>query len=569
MVSGRLRAPRTDGPSKGTGILVVKRRAKARSGKACAGRAALALCVLAALCSLSLSSCGKAIEERRLKAFSASIAEIDEIIVSRASSSLSDPERKKLGSAFSRALASARADAEWLGLLKRARLASSVGDSGRWLQVADRAVSARPSSDPVAAAAAQAYLRGGRPSSALALFGRALSADARPALWAEAFIAANSGSQAASSLAAATSADYARLAEATGEPRAYLGAAALALAANDKDAAGSWLRVAMAKGVRPSAELLWDCGLYAELSSAYDLGLGSRDLALMGDAAWLSGSKELAARRWERSIALGPKRSYKSYEKLALVSEGEAAQSYWGRLKAAFLSGPPSVERDGALGAYAAYLVRGGREAEALSILEPALAGRASGGKASGRLAVLSLAIRSASMPEGRMAALYERLAAERPDDPEVMGAALKTLSRRGMYGEVAVLGASAASRGLKLEYGWYYEALVLAARGEFAAAIGVVKAHGARSAEGLFALGSLYEASGDLTAAAEAYSRSAAASGGEERCAAYKALGAALGSSGDGEGAAAAYRAALAASPEDAEAAMLARQSERKAPSN
>jgi hypothetical protein len=421
----------------------------------------------------------------------------------------------------------------------------------------------------VAAVAAQAYLRNGESAKALVLFGQAMSAQARPALWAESFIAAHSGGSAASgSVLSAKSEDYARLAEVSGEPKALLGAAAIALASRDKSAAAAWLRKAVAKGVRPQAELLWDCGLYDELASSSDIDSNSRDLALMGDAAWLSSSRDLAKRRWERSVALAPRRSWKTYEKLALVSEGEVGQSYWARLRSAFFSAPSSVERDGALGAYVGFLMREGRESEALAILKQSTTG-SSNGALPGKLAILELALRSSSMPEGRLASQYEALAAQRPLDPEVMGAALRTLSRRGMYGEVAVLREGAKRRGLKLEYGWYYDAEILAARGELPKALDVIKAAGAPGAEGLFALGSLYGALGDMTASADAYSKAAVAANGEERCEAYKALGSSLGSSGDGEGASRAYQAALAAWPDDAEAAMLARQSERKGQGN
>jgi hypothetical protein len=517
------------------------------------------------LCALSFSSCGGAVDAWRVKAFSSSISDIDRTIASRTAASLNASEKRKLNSSFSRAISSAETDAQWLSLMKRARQASAVGDKGRWIAVAGRAVAARPRSDPVAAAAAQAYLRSGESAKAFALFGPALSADARPALWAEAFMAAHSGQGVASASAlSATSEDYARLAEVSGEPKALLGAAVMALASHDKSAAAAWLRKAMAMGAQPRPELLWDCALYEELSLSSDIGIGSRDLALMGDAAWLSDRRDLAKRRWERSVALAPYRSWKSYEKLALASEGETGQSYWARLKSAFLSGPASSERDGAIGAYACFLAREGRESEALEILKRS-ASASTDRELPGKLAVLELAIRSASMPEGRIASQYEALAAVRPLDSEVMGATLRSLSQRGMYGEVAVLRDGAARRGLGLEYGWYYEAEVLAARGELSKAIDVIKAASDHGAEGLFALGSLYGALGDMKASADAYSKAAIATTGEERCAAYKALGSSLGSSGDGEGASRAYRAALAAWPDDAEAAMLARQSERK----
>lgn len=568
MESGRRRALRTEPSPRASGrgeapAAARRGRAFVASGRekafaAARPRAAALFCAVALCASLALSSCGKLIEGARDRAFSSSLADIDAAIAARAaSSSLSQAEKRKLDAAFSRALSIAGTDSQWLSLMKRSRSAEAFGESGRWASVADRALAARPKSEPVAAAAAQAYLRSGRPGKALALFGGSLSRATRPALWAEAFISAAESGAAPT----ATSADYAALASITGDSRAYLGAAAMALAARDRPAAASWLERAIAAGLSPSAELMWDCGLYGELSSSPDLGSGSRDLALMGDAAWLSGAEPLALRRWERSLALAPRRSYKSYEKLALVSEGEAAKSYWARLGAAFLSGPASAERDGALASYAARLAREGRADEALALL------RGGGVEGSGSLAVLELAIRSGRMPEGRLVAQYEALAAERPEDPEVAGEVLRVLSLRGRYEELALLLEGASRRGVRLEYGWYYEAEVLAARGRFAEAAELLASRGGAGPEAPFALGSLRYALGDSVAAAEAYAKAAAAAGSAaERCAAYKALGRVLGSSGDGEGAARAYRAALAASPSDAEAAMLARQSAPRA---
>jgi tetratricopeptide (TPR) repeat protein len=501
------------------------------------------------------SACGAASEKDRASAFAASLVALDSIISTRPTS--------EFEKAFSRAIHHARQSSEWLSLLKRARAATAAGEAGRYVRTADLARKAFPESEPIAAAAALAYARGGRPADALALFEGTLSPEARPSLWAEAFIASRgSGGPAIGGAVVAKGADYARLAEISGDPRAFLGAAAAALEAGDKASARAWLEKGLAGGAEAPIELLWDCGLFELLAQRQDLYAGSEELALMGDAAWMTGDSSLARRRWERSISLSPRRSWKPYSKLALMSNdnGEAAASYWARLRAAFLSGPASPARDGALGAYAAQLAREGRDGDALAIL-------ADGSElGAGALAVLASTIKGRSQPEGRFAADLERLAAERSDDPEVLGAVLRALALRGMYGEVALL-REGARRKVAIEHGWYYDAVVLAARGDFPGAVKVIEAAGdsgaadASASAKEYALGSLFAAMGYTPKSVEAFSRAAASGhGGRERCAALKALGSVLGESGDLKGAAEAYGSAAVADPSDAEAAVLAR---------
>jgi hypothetical protein len=513
-------------------------------------RAALGIILSATL----LASCGVDADRRRASSFAFSLSALDYLTASKSLS--------KLPPAFSRAIRFARGSSDWLSLLKRARAADASGEAGRYVDTADRARKAFPRSEPIAAASALAYLRGGRPVDALALFGAPISPEARPNLWAEAFLA----SRASKGAAPAKPADYGRLADILGESRPYLGAAAAALSAGDILSARAWLEKGTAGAALAPPELLWDCGLYETLAARPDLGAGAAELALMGDAAWIAGDSFLARRRWERSIALAPSLSWKPYVDLALMSgnKGEEPESYWSRMRAAFLSGSASSARDGALGAYAAYLARSGRVGEA----ERALAG----GGGSGFLAVLALTIKGRSQSEGRFAAELEGLAAERPDDSEVQGAVLRELALRGMFGEVAVLREATLRRGIPLRYGWYYDAAVLAARGDFplaAAAIAAAPAAAGEGAEGTrgqgsagpYALGCLYAALGDAKKSAAAYSLAAAAArGATERCSALKALGRALGKSGDPSGAASAYRAAASADPKDAEAAILSR---------
>jgi hypothetical protein len=402
------------------------------------------------------------------------------------------------------------------------------------------------------------------------MFEGPISPEARPSLWAEAFIAARGVvSHGKGRVAAARGADYARLAEISGEPRAFLGASAAALEAGDRPSARSWLEKGLAGGADAPRDLLWDCGLFELVALSPDLSADSEKLALMGDAAWMIGDSSLARRRWERSISLSPRRSWKPYANLALISRdgGEAAESYWARLRAAFLSGPASPARDGALGAYAAHLAREGRDGEALAMLADGFE------RGTGANAVLAATIKGRGQPEGRFAADLERLAAERPTDPEVLGVALRELALRGMFGEVALL-REGARRKVAIGYGWYYDAVVLAARGDFPGAAKLIEESGnagavdasasaadASASARAYALGSLCSAMGDIPKSIEAFTRAAASGhGGRERCSAFKALGYVLGESGDFKGAAEAYGSAAAADPSDAEAAILAR---------
>lgn len=528
MEFGRPRAPRPRGPR---------------------GRAHLALLALAAaLAAIALCSCGAA-SKAGVTAFGAALTSLDALIASR--------PLPGLESAFVRAGKAAREASEWLSLLKRAQGAEAAGDAGRFPAIADAARKALPKSESIAATAALAYLRGGRPADALVLFPAPLSPDARPALWAEAFLACRGS-------AVAKGRDYARLAEISGDARAYLGAAAASLAEGEALVARSWLEKGLAAGVAAPPELLWDCGLYEALAGLSDADAGSATLAIMGDAAWTSGDEALARRRWERSVSLMPRRSWKPYANLALTAgAGEASLSYWERLRAAFLAGPPSSLRDGALGAYAAYLVRLGKEDEAASLLRGSAAGGEAGSD-SGQLAAMALAIRGRSQPEERYAVELEQLAIERPSDPAAVGAALRELMIRRRYEELALLVEGATRRKLVLPYGWYYQAAVLAARGQLkpAAALleGSIPLRGV-SAQAGFALGSLYSAMGLAARATEALAAAAAAArDGRERATAYKALGRAQERSGNAGGAARAFASAALADPSDAEAALLAR---------
>jgi tetratricopeptide (TPR) repeat protein len=516
------------------------------------------------LCLCSCAPSGKAKESN----FSAALGSIDSLLAS--GGDLGAGGARDLDRFFGAACRSASSEVEWLSVLKRARAAEAI-EKGLLARTASVARKSRPSSEAVASVLAYALVREGRASESLAVCAEVPPGEIR-GIWAEAFVdSRKEGSK-------ATPADYGRLAEVAGDPRAYLGAAASALEDEDTASARSWLDRGLANGAQAPPELLWDCALYRELASSSDVianAAGSaiadpQKLALLGDAAWMCGESSLAERRWERSIAQAPRRSWKPYAELALAFESipggaESAASYWSRLKSAFLSGPPSAQRDGALAAYAAELSREGREKEALS----ALAGGGSGAP----IKLLTVTIQDSSQSEERLVADLERLAAESSDDPAVVGAVLRALFVRGKYGELDILRQEAKKRDLGLELGWYYDAALATARGDLAGAQGIIErklggadkespafAAGA-AAEGDFALGSLQAAQGEAVKAAETLARAASeARGAHARCEALKALGRALGDSGEAAAAASAFRSAVAADPADPEAAVLAR---------
>jgi hypothetical protein len=525
-----------------------KRAAAGRGGFRSASAALAVIAVLAAASAAALTAV------MRGPSFDSALRSLD--------SALSSPSSFALDAAFASAYRFAGGAGDWLSVLKRARASDAAGDRGRYAQAASLALRRRPESEPLAAAAAHAYLRADRPDRALALFERAakgsksasLSPDARPELWAEAFARARPEG-------GATVKDYARLASIVGEGTPYLGASILSIAEGDLAEARYWLVKAIDEGAAAPADLMWDCGLYDELSRRGDSAAGSRELAILGDAAWKAGDSELAKARWERSIALEPRRSWKPYASLALASAsgGESSASYWARLRAAFLSGPAGETRDGALAAYASELAREGRDSEALKLLH----GNEASSREAGSLLTLAAAIRGKSEPEGRLASDYARLAETMPDDPVVLGARLRLLAERGFADELAQACEAAAKRGSEPEYGWFYDAWVLAASGRYAEAADLLSKRGSDAAgpAAAFALGTLRAAQGLYSEAADLFDRAAEYSlAARERAAALKGKGRAMKAAGDSLGAAAAFKAAAIADPEDAEAAVMAR---------
>ena len=130
------------------------RRARPRDPRGARGAGHAAVALLSALCAASILSCGAGLGKVSASAFSSALASLDSAMASR--------RTPDLGKAFSLAFKRARESSDWLSILKRARAADASGDSGRYADAADRARKAFPSSEPIAAAAALAYMRGGR-----------------------------------------------------------------------------------------------------------------------------------------------------------------------------------------------------------------------------------------------------------------------------------------------------------------------------------------------------------------------------------------------------------------------
>ncbi len=506
-----------------------------RSGKRPSRRFSAAAALIAGAVSLTVSCA-------RGGAFDAALAALD--------SAMDSGTAKAVDSAFSRAYGKAAASADWLSILKRARVESRAG-TGRLVEAAVKASRSKPATEPVAEACAWAFLRSGKPREALALFGDTLPRERHGGLFAECLAAA-----ARAGLVTATEVepvDFASIADATGRSEPLAGAALIALAHGDLPAAASWAARAREGGFRVPASLLWDCGLYAELASGPDRAEGSEpdaiELAVMGDAAWKVGDLGLARTRWMDSLALDPRSSWRSYEKLAATAAGPSeAGSYRSRMKAAFVDAPrPAAE---AAVAVALPLVASGRGAEAATLLAPFGADPAA--------QALRLRAESLAWPPGRTAA--EALAMASKGGAAETGYALAILFEIGAFEDLLALFDSAEARGTAYPDRWFFEAAARAARGEFARAAAAAEAAG-RGPEAGLAAGVAYRAARDPRKAApllEAASKGLA--GPAARCAALKELGGALRDAGDADGSAAAFKAAARADPSDSEAAQLAR---------
>ncbi|MBL8966871.1 MAG: hypothetical protein JNG85_07675, partial [Spirochaetaceae bacterium] len=391
------------------------------------------------------------------------------------------------------------------------------------------------------------------------------------------------------------------LANAAGEPNFLVDAAILSLASGDRFGAGARLSLAIERGANPGSELLWDAGLHEILAARPDQGVGPAELRLLGDAAYLAGKSDLAELRWQAALERDPAGSWKTYASLGALAAERAARrareaatvrrpssevDSWAEIGVGFDPGrraeaSPADKPAGGLAsneerlyyerllaafpadgeakaAYASFLVRDGREAEAAALLgqdDPASLGS--------RGARAKLAAESLVQPEERVVALAISLAALRDGDGDFLAEAMRLLLARRRWADFLALRDSAAARGLSFPASWYYDAVASALRGDGRAAVSLLEKNGPANPgpEAALALGLIYSREGELgTAEARLEVAGDAARDGKELCSVLKARGFLYRKTGDAARARAAFNAAAAADPDDAEAKILAR---------
>ena len=503
------------------------------------------------------------------------------------------PER--LGTAFAQAERKARSAEDWVSLLKRARRAEALGDRGRYALVAQHALDHGPGSESLLAAEADAFLRGGQPERALALFGKGLSAESRPGLWAEAALASLKAGTLPPS--AKNAANLARLAGISGDSRLYIDAAALALSEGDRLAARSWLDKARAGGLAVPVALLWDAGQYEVLAGLGYERPSARQRKFMGDAAWVLGDPVKAERLWRSSLAADPAFSWRNYVSIAALDGGTLSAGQRGlfddegdfremddaelggelrlsgrhaesaELYASLLRVFPA-ER-GALVAYAAALARSGKKAEALVFMDRAAAGPGRqvpdatflAADPDSRVLREWLGTGAALWPEGRLAAEVLRAIELRPDDVRLLDDGLALLFSRGYYDDFLAVHARAEKADIHYPRRVLFDAYAAMARGDLARARTLLESggEGAGGAEGLFALALLRDDAGEAEEAMDILEKALAVSSEPPvRCDVLKEMGRIADSQGDAHAAKGYYAMAHLADPSDTEAARL-----------
>lgn len=491
--------------------------------------------------------------------------------------------------AFSRAERRARSAEDWVSLLKRARRAEALGDRGRYVLVALHASERGPRSEALLVAEADAFLRSGEPERALSLFGTGLSAETRPALWAEAALSSlRAGRLPAAARRAAT---FGKLAEVSGEPRLYVDAAALALSEGDRLAARSWLDRARSGGVTVPAALLWDSGQYEVLAALKDERPSARVRKLMGDAAWVLGDGGNAERLWRSSLAGDPAASWRNYVSIAALDGGTVSADQSGlfddqgnfreigdselggelrlsgrRAESAGLYASMirlfPAER-GVLVSYAAALARAGKKDSALVFLDRAAGtGAASLAEDPDSRALRAwLGTGAALWPEGRLAAEILRAVESRPGDAMLLDDGLALLFSRGYYDDFLAVHAGAEKAGLSYPRRVLFDAYAAIVGGDLASAKDILEGGGAGAggSEGLFALALLRDNAGEPAAAMDILEKALAVSTNPQlRCDVLKEMARIADSEGDAGKANGYYAMAHLADPSDTEAARL-----------
>lgn len=435
-----------------------------RAATAAVAATVLALCLAAA--SAFLSSCRKAEHSFQL-------------LLARLDAQPGTYDEK----AFAAAASMAESTIDRLRLLKRARRHGASAASA----VASLILDGGPVSEPVAFAASCLFLDAGLPLRTLALFSSDLSAADRPALFAQAWIAARRQGLlppvAMDSLVAA--------ADGLGQPDFLVDGALVAMAGGDVASAAALLTDAVGKGGQPPLRLLWDSGVWDALAERAPRPGDPSELNLSADAALLAGQRARAVGLYLELIGDYPEFSYKPYAALARLSGSERPGSTpledyalpfgsaWTRAESA-PSGPAGsgfMERmaslfpanEDAVLERAWYRLSAGDPDGADSILKGFAVD-------SDALSALSLATLSASSPDRAKAAAM-LLAAERPGSAAVLEAALACLVSLGSWKEFLTLERSAPK---DLPRSWFWEAAALALKGDAKAAADVIRMRGA-----------------------------------------------------------------------------------------
>ncbi|MEI6875203.1 MAG: hypothetical protein WCL50_08755 [Spirochaetota bacterium] len=492
---------------------------------------------------LSLSSCAVGSGD-----FRSGLAKLDGILLR------SPAVAKDIAPEFSFLYSLARSVSDWLSIAKRCRAAEALGDSGRSRVTMEKALRTYPSSEVLLEVAAWLHLREAHPESVLALYSGKIDVDAHPSLWAEAVLALLSSGKVAQDL---DPSGYARLAETSGDLSWYTDAALAAMRTGDRFAASAWLRAAMREGAIPPLDLLWDGGLFKELTFLIGRNPEPALLPLGGDAAWASGDTATAALFWRRALRANPELSWKVEAALAAIGpRGEAALASARRISSRHPDEPMAQRFAAAL------MVREARPREATALV-PLLKR-----EDSPLPSLLALELEAGNGSEDRLAAEAIRLCESFADSAVIRAGTMRILLERGRYEDFIVILDEAEAIGLAGPDSWFYSMLARLLRGEENEAKAIASREaaaprGRRSASpsfGAFAEGILLSSEGALPEARERYQAALnLAESPRERAAILKETGRLELALGDEKKARMLWKAAAEADPGDAEAVLLA----------
>ncbi|MEI6387528.1 MAG: hypothetical protein WCQ50_12885 [Spirochaetota bacterium] len=454
---------------------------------------------------------------------------------------------KARASVFNVLYSRARGAEDWLSLAKRAQAAEAQGDTGRMLQTADRMRKAYPANENLALVAAWLYLRDDQPGKALAMFPKVLDPGVHADLWAEAVMKLGRDSWGTDESVTA------KLAVISDDPAWYYEAGLRAMAMGRVADASAWLGKADEAGFHAPIEVLWDALRPADVLAALGRDPPGKRLQLAGDAAWISGRRDLAVEYWKRAIPAGPDSAWK--RDAALAATAPDAESAIDRARALVRahSDFPTARRYAA-----AIFLREGR----MDLAAPELAVLAASTEPLGLL--MALEFNHLGLVEDRSAAAAIRLVEAHADTGLALDGALRYLILYGKYEDFLVLEAEAERMKRTSPDAWFRRMMARVLAGDFAAArqevVQVVPGNGAASLSLAYATGLLSELANSPSEAGPAYEAALVlARSPAERCGVLKQIGRFEAAMGNQARAKAAWNAAVEADPEDPEARILA----------